>query len=496
MKLKYINSVVAIIISTFLVSCASTQQAIVPSDSYKPVEGSYIQKVDNFLVILDSSGTMDHGFKGTKKIDIAERFVARMNQTIPDIKVKGALRTIGNSGWPFSNRTDLLYGLTDYTKAGLSGALENLWASGLSPIALAINKTPEDLKPVDGNIAMILVSDGMETDSQSLEAANNLKKQFGDRICIYTVLIGDSPLGEKLLEQIAGIGRCGFAVSEKSVASPGDMANYVKKVFLKEALDSDGDGVLDAEDQCPDTPRGVQVNAQGCPLDTDGDGVYDYQDQCPGTLRGVAVDSKGCPLDSDGDGVIDADDQCPGTRFGVQVDSKGCPLEKDSDGDGVLDSDDQCPGTRFGVRVDSKGCPLDSDGDGVLDADDQCPNTPKGARVNEQGCWELPNVQFDTNKYDIKGQYFADIDEVVSILERNSSLNIEIQGHTDSRGSDSLNRTLSENRAKAIVEYLVNRGIQADRLSYKGFGPSKPVALNETEEGRAKNRRSELHPIN
>ena len=206
------------------------------------------------------------------------------------------------------------------------------------------------------------------------------------------------------------------------------------------------------------------MDSQGCPLDTDGDGVYDYQDQCPGTPRGVTVDSQGCPLDSDDDGVYD--------------------------------NLDQCPGTPRGIKVNSKGCPLDSDGDGVLDTDDQCPNTPKGAKVNEQGCWVLLNVQFDTNKYDIKGLYFSAIDEVASILERNPSLNIKIQGHTDNKGSESFNKTLSENRAKAIVEYLVKKGVEADRLSASGFGPSNPVATNETREGRAKNRRVELHPLN
>ena len=139
---------------------------------------------------------------------------------------------------------------------------------------------------------------------------------------------------------------------------------------------------------------------------------------------------------------------------------------------------------------------LDSDGDGLIDTNDQCPNTPKGAKVNEQGCWELPNVQFDTGKYDIKVQYFSDIDEVVSIMEKNPSLNIEIQGHTYSTGDDSSNKTLSENRAKAVVEYLLNRGVRSDLLTFKGFGSSKPVALNETEEGKARNRRIELHPLN
>jgi len=107
--------------------------------------------------------------------------------------------------------------------------------------------------------------------------------------------------------------------------------------------DSDGDGVTDDLDQCPNTPQGTPVNSVGCPLDSDGDGVNDDLDQCPNTPKGAPVDKDGCPLDSDGDGVFDYLDQCPNTPKGAPVDKDGCPL--DSDGDGVFDYLDKCPGT-------------------------------------------------------------------------------------------------------------------------------------------------------
>ena len=156
--------------------------------------------------------------------------------------------------------------------------------------------------------------------------------------------------------------------------------------------DSDGDGVPDSIDQCPNTPPGTEVDGTGCPLpvDSDGDGVVDELDQCPNTPPGTEVDSTGCPLpvDSDGDGVVDELDQCPNTPAGTEVDSTGCPLPGDDDGDGVDNSIDACPNTPAGSNVDARGCvlPPDSDGDGVLDFRDLCPATPTGADVDADGC--------------------------------------------------------------------------------------------------------------
>lgn len=148
--------------------------------------------------------------------------------------------------------------------------------------------------------------------------------------------------------------------------------------------DGDQDGVFDGPDQCPDTPAGAMVDAVGCPTDADSDGVFDGIDVCPNTPVGAAVDADGCPIDSDEDGVFDGIDQCPDTPQGAQVNPEGCPL--DSDEDGVFDGIDQCPSTPAGVTVDGVGCPVDSDGDGVVNALDQCPNTAPGTEVDANGC--------------------------------------------------------------------------------------------------------------
>jgi OmpA-OmpF porin, OOP family len=195
-------------------------------------------------------------------------------------------------------------------------------------------------------------------------------------------------------------------------------------------------------------------------------------------------------IDTDGDGVYDHLDKCPGTPQGVRVDSNGCPL--DTDGDGVYDYLDKCPGTPQGVQVDSNGCPLDTDGDGVYDYLDKCPGTPEGATVDTRGCWVIKDVLFDFAKWDIKPVAYRDLDNIVTILKENPLLKVEIQGHTDIIGSKSYNVRLSENRAKAVMEYLIDKGVERDRLSAKGFWFSMPAASNDTTEGRALNRRVEL----
>jgi OOP family OmpA-OmpF porin len=162
---------------------------------------------------------------------------------------------------------------------------------------------------------------------------------------------------------------------------------------------------------------------------------------------------------------------------------------RDSDGDGVIDPLDECPDTPKGVKVDENGCPLDSDGDGVPDYLDKCPDTPKGVKVDAAGCWIIKDLKFDYNKWDIRPEYYAGLDNAVHVLNVNPTMKVEIDGHTDSIGSDAFNQNLSEKRAKAVREYLISKGIDPNRLTAKGLGERDPVASNETPEGRAQNRR-------
>jgi OOP family OmpA-OmpF porin len=257
---------------------------------------------------------------------------------------------------------------------------------------------------------------------------------------------------------------------------------------------------------------GAKVDVTGCPTDADGDGVWDGLDKCPDTPKGAAVDATGCPKDTDGDGVYDGLDQCENTPKGAMVDAKGCPT--DSDGDGVYDGLDKCPNTPKGAKVDADGCPTDADGDGVYDGLDKCPDTPKGAKVDADGCpivvteketelldtgmIRLQNVNFETGKSDLLPESKPILDDIGPILRKWPQLQIEIGGHTDSRGAEAKNQALSEARANTVRDYLTQKfpDIVASQLTAKGYGESKPIAPNKGAANMAKNRRVEFVVLN
>jgi outer membrane protein OmpA-like peptidoglycan-associated protein len=139
--------------------------------------------------------------------------------------------------------------------------------------------------------------------------------------------------------------------------------------------------------------------------------------------------------------------------------------------------------------------PADADNDGVYDPDDKCPGTPQGARVNPFGCWVLEGVLFAFDKWDIRAQFYPVMDEAVTVLKKNPDLKIVIEGHTDNFGTAAYNEKLSERRANSVRAYFVKKGIEPGRLSTAGYGFTRPVAGNDTPEGRALNRRVELKPI-
>jgi outer membrane protein OmpA-like peptidoglycan-associated protein/opacity protein-like surface antigen len=265
------------------------------------------------------------------------------------------------------------------------------------------------------------------------------------------------------------------------------------------AKDSDGDGVADRKDKCPNTPKGAVVDVNGCPVDSDGDGVPDGIDQCPNTPTGVKVDEKGCPLDADKDGVADSLDKCANTPEGTKVDSTGCPL--DSDGDGVTDDLDKCLNTPAGTKVDATGCPmlLDTDGDGINDDLDKCPNTPAGTKVDGMGCplvtksrGVLKGVNFTFGKAELLPASKTVLDGVAKDLAEFPDVKVEVQGHSDATGPEASNLGLSQARAQSVSDYLAGKGVDKARLTAKGYGSSMPIGDNKTKAGRAKNRRVEL----
>ncbi|MGY0391110.1 OmpA family protein [Bizionia sp. KMM 8389] len=257
--------------------------------------------------------------------------------------------------------------------------------------------------------------------------------------------------------------------------------------------DTDGDGVYDKDDACPEV-FGLEA-FNGCP-DTDGDGIEDSKDSCPNEAG--PAEFNGCP-DTDGDGIADKDDACP-TVAGLK-ELNGCP---DADGDGVADKDDKCP-NEAGPAANN-GCPwADTDGDGVADKDDACPD--KVGTVANNGCPEVTEavqkalnayaktILFDTGKSSIKAQSEKVLQDIIAILKEYPNAKFTVEGHTDSVGSESLNMKLSDSRALSVKDYLTSNGIDAFRLSSKGFGESKPIDTNKTRAGRANNRRVEINLV-
>ncbi len=264
--------------------------------------------------------------------------------------------------------------------------------------------------------------------------------------------------------------------------------------------DKDKDGVEDAQDKCPDVPGPVE--RQGCPLnDKDLDGVIDEEDKCP-TEAGPAT-RQGCPIpDKDGDGVEDKDDKCP-TEAGPPA-LQGCP---DKDGDGVADKDDLCP--EVPGQAQFRGCG-DRDHDGIPDNLDKCPDEPEiiNGVKDDDGCPDQGKVVviltkekieisekvfFQTARDTIQRKSFSLLDQVALVLKAHPEIKkVRVEGHTDSQGSDELNKDLSNRRAVAVKIYLMKAGIDPLRLDAVGFGEERPIADNGTPEGRAENRRVEF----
>jgi len=282
-------------------------------------------------------------------------------------------------------------------------------------------------------------------------------------------------------------------------------------------LDTDGDGILDADDACPTEPAGATPDPAhhgGLLHDRDGDGVTDSDDLCPNEPQGdhPSTMRRGCPaVDSDGDGVFDAQDLCPTAPQGDHPDPArlGCP-DGDDDADGVFNHVDQCPQEAMGLLPDTArpGCPLaDRDHDMVPDATDACPDVVGAPDVNPRrnGCPGLVVVRdgmivilqpvfFATNRDRILAPSVRVLTAVVSALRAQPQIRrIGVEGHTDNVGSDEDNLSLSQRRAQAVATWLTQHGIDAGRVEARGFGASRPIVPNDVASGRAANRRVEFH---
>jgi outer membrane protein OmpA-like peptidoglycan-associated protein len=240
------------------------------------------------------------------------------------------------------------------------------------------------------------------------------------------------------------------------------------------------------------------------------------------SVDAAVIEAEACrPHDRDGDGIEDEDDGCPDLAedFDDFEDEDGCP-ETDNDGDGFVDGDDGCPNepeTRNGFE-DDDGCPdvappADSDGDGIIDDVDRCPHEPElfNDYLDEDGCPDVKpqkvritkkrifideKVQFQTNSSKIKSVSHEILDQVAQVLTDYPHIRVRIEGHTDSDGSEGYNMKLSNRRAGSVLDYLTGGAkVDRSRLESIGYGETRPIDTNRTDEGKAANRRVEFHIV-
>lgn len=279
-----------------------------------------------------------------------------------------------------------------------------------------------------------------------------------------------------------------------------------------EKPDRDHDGIPDEEDACPDVPgvRDPDPKKNGCPpaaapSDRDGDGILDSEDACP-LVPGIRTndpETNGCP-DRDGDGIPDHQDACPDVK-GVKTNdprTNGCP--PDRDGDGIPDAEDACPDVPGVKDPDPKknGCPPDTDGDGIVDTEDACPKLPgppnkdpkkhgcplvvvteKEIKINEQ-------VKFKFDSAELLKESDTILDAVRKVLEDHPEIvKVRVEGHTDNVGNADYNKKLSGRRAESVMKWMTSHGVDKKRLTSQGYGKDEPIDTNDTEAGRANNRR-------
>ena len=380
-------------IATLILSgCASQQTSTFETFRAQDLNGlvssgQYVQKADNFFVINDSSSSMTEEYLGVgypgqpdpSKFSVEKEILNRINQTIPDLKLTSSIRSFGFGDCLSGGFTKLNQAPTSYSKSTFGSGIDALTcASGGSPIQNGIDETSKDLSTTTGNIAVLILSDGHDLDSDGVNEMESMKQKYGDRLCVYTVWVGnpEETHGITVLNTLANISVCGYGTTADNISGPEHMASFVKSIFLK----------------------------------------------------------------------------------------PGKPVADCST--------------------------LDSDKDGVNDCIDKCPNTLPGSKVSINGCW-IVDVKFDNDKAVIKPQYFAELDNVANIIKDHPDLAIEVQGHTSKTGGFKHNMILSERRALAVKKYLI-RETHSHNITSRGYGWTRPIDTNDTEEGRANNRRVQL----
>lgn len=388
MHMRLRKALLAIALAGALAGCAARQDA--PRDGYQAVPADLAvssRKIDTFIVVLDTVSSMERTHQNRLEIERGFETVSRLNRTVPQLDYRAGLVAFSSGSCLGCEDAELIYGPAPYHRGEMEQALARYSASG------SVRRTTGRIGGMQasqliqqgdlGRVALIVVTDSENAmHGRAVKTVQKLRWSLGGRLCIYPILVNRDCDGQVMTEQIVKVGGCGFAVNADDIAAPDAMARYVREVFLGPAA-------------------------------------------APVALAASSVAA-------------------------------------------------------------------DSDGDGVPDSRDRCPDTPAGVGVDPDGCWVLHGIYFDSDAAVIKDA--KALDQALAVFQANPKLTADVQGHTDSTASAEYNQALSENRAKAVREYFIQRGIAPERIRAMGSGETRPIASNDTVEGRALNRRVELHP--
>ncbi len=327
--------------------------------------GRYVQKVDTFMVVFDGSHSMEARYGQNTLLNLGTTTLHNFNATIPNLQLHGGLHVFGHESCVNSDIPMMPYPLGHYTRSDYADAIDAITCGyGLSHMAEAIGTAHASMKYPAGHSALVVISDGEAIAAAPvLNAVGAMKGEFGERLCVYTIQVGNDPEGGVLLTQMTEVAACGRALNADNLLAAGAMADFVREIFLADA---------------PPPPAPVAVTPEPRPVP-----------------------------------IIVFDD----------------------------------------------------------------------------------NIMFDFDKAVIRPAFYPVLDEAVALLKDNSELNVEIAGHTCSMGPAEYNLGLSQRRAQAVKNYLVEKGIATERMVVKGYGLTQPAYSNDTREGRAKNRRTEIIPI-
>ena len=489
-----LRAFIFIIIVTLLIGCGAKKRIprFRPVDLTKELqEGKYVKKTENLMIIVDSSSSMSDSYMKKTKFDVAKNVIDNINRCLPEMGLKIGLRNFGQNVSPFKEETTLLYNLKDFDRKEFGDVVKKLEKGmGRSAMIFAINGAAEDLKEAEGGIAVVIVSDWKNSEEFSIKAAENMKNLYGDRVCIYSVMVGEDEDGKKRMEEVTKAGYCGFPKNSVQLASGRQMAGFIKKVFLKKAPPK--------VEVVKEVPPEVEVVKEALPppvkkpapvlaeqavilatLKADLYYYFDSADLREGT--GEELDRISAVLLNNYPEImirVEGHTDLHGPEsYNKDLSERRAAAVRDAlIQRGIDPSRIKAIGfgellpiseeDRLNRRVDIVTVPLP----------EKKPAPPAESKKVEFTTTLKSDVLFDFDSVDLKPGAGEELDGIAKTLHNYSDTLIRVEGHTDLHGPEAYNQYLSEKRAAAVKDALVERGIDPARIEAIGFGESQPIS--------------------